>query len=137
MTYAGDVTSSVAYARLATDPAAVIVDVRTHAEWSYVGLPDLAATGKQLHTISWSTYPDGRRNDTFVDELHGAGITAEQTILFLCRSGARSKSAAIAATASGLTAFNISDGFEGPLDDHGRRNTIGGWRATGLPWRQT
>ena len=32
--------------------------------------------------------------------------------------------------------YNVTDGFEGPLDDDHRRGTAGGWRHAGLPWEQ-
>lgn len=137
MSYAGDISSAQAFERLATEPATVLVDVRTHAEWTYVGLPDLRPIGKQIATVSWSHYPGAVPNEAFVDELAAAGVTTGGDVLFLCRSGVRSRSAAMAATAAGYTAYNISDGFEGPVDADGHRNTVGGWRSTGLPWRQT
>jgi adenylosuccinate synthase len=33
-------------------------------------------------------------------------------------------------------AFNVADGFEGPVDAEGHRGTVAGWKAEGLPWRQ-
>jgi len=33
-------------------------------------------------------------------------------------------------------AFNVADGFEGPVDQEGHRGTVAGWKADGLPWRQ-
>jgi rhodanese-related sulfurtransferase len=137
MSYAGDITSAEAFDRLQSTPNTVLIDVRTHAEWTFVGIPDLSSIGKQLLTISWSSYPGGVRNEDFLDELTEAGLGEDQELLFLCRSGARSKSAAIAATERGFTAFNVSDGFEGPLDTQGHRNTDSGWRSSGLPWRQS
>jgi len=137
MSYAGEVTSAEAFERLSANGRAALVDVRTHAEWTYVGLPDLRPIGKETITVSWSNYPGAVRNETFVAELASAGVTPDTEIFFLCRSGARSRAAAIAATAAGYTAYNVSDGFEGPLDGDAHRNTVGGWRAAGLPWRQT
>lgn len=137
MTHAGDVASAEAFERLRGTPDTVLVDVRTAAEWTYVGLPDLSSIDKETIRISWSTYPGGIRNQVFLDQLADAGVTRDHEVFFLCRSGARSRSAAIEATGAGYTAYNVSDGFEGPLDEHGHRNTAGGWRASGLPWRQT
>ena len=42
-----NVTPPEAWAALRADPAARLVDVRTNAEWAYVGLPDVAATGQE------------------------------------------------------------------------------------------
>src|SRR5438067_1964979 len=98
MTYAGDVSPGQAYELLANDPDAVLVDVRTRAEWTYVGLPDLRPLGKHVVTVEWQRYPDGAPNQAFLDELAAAGVEPEQPVLFLCRSGARSAAAAQAAT---------------------------------------
>ena len=136
MDYAGDVDSSKAYAELESEADAVLVDVRTSAEWSYVGHPDLAQIGKQVIFLEWQHFPDGTQNGSFVEQLHEAGVGQGVPVYFLCRSGARSAAAAKAATAAGLgPAYNVSDGFEGPLGGDGHRD-VAGWKASGLPWRQ-
>jgi rhodanese-related sulfurtransferase len=136
MTYAGDVSPVDAFSAVQAEPEAVLVDVRTKAEWTYVGVPDLDRAGKQVVLTEWTTWPGGALNDGFVDELREAGIAPGQPIYFLCRSGVRSRHAADAATAAGLgPAYNITDGFEGQLDATHHRG-VGGWKACGLPWRQ-
>lgn len=136
MSYAGDATPRETYDALASDPDAVLIDVRTTAEWVYVGLPDLSSLGKRVVTIEWQRYPSGAVNDGFVDELRAAGVEQDQPLYFLCRSGVRSKHAASAATAAGLgPAYNILDGFEGPHDSQHHR-AVAGWKVDGLPWRQ-
>jgi len=136
MSYAGDVSPQDAYAALAADEEAVLVDVRTTAEWSYVGLPDLTALGKRVVCVEWQRFPDGAVNGDFVEQLQDAGLPDGAPIYFLCRSGVRSVAAAGAATAAGLgPAYNILDGFEGPHDEHGHRSRAG-WKNAGLPWRQ-
>ncbi|MGN6634837.1 MAG: rhodanese-like domain-containing protein [Oryzihumus sp.] len=136
MSYAGDVPPQDAYAALESDPAAVLVDVRTSAEWSYVGLPDLSGLGKRVVPVEWQRFPDGSVNERFLDQLRDAGVTEGAPIYFLCRSGVRSAAAAAAATRAGLgPAYNVADGFEGPLDGHGHRS-VAGWKVAGLPWRQ-
>jgi rhodanese-related sulfurtransferase len=136
MTYAGDVTPQDAYAALAADEDAVLVDVRTTAEWSYVGLPDLSGIGKRVVCVEWQRFPDGAVNGDFVDQLQDVGLPDGAPIYFLCRSGVRSVAAAEAATAAGLgPAYNVLDGFEGPHDDQGHRS-VAGWKNTDLPWRQ-
>jgi len=73
-----------------------------------------------------------------IEALQAAGAGYETPILFLCRSGARSRAAAMAMTRAGFTkAFNIAGGFEGDLDKTGHRGLTNGWKAAGLPWRQT
>jgi rhodanese-related sulfurtransferase len=122
---------------LSSDPQAQMVDVRTDAEWAYVGFPDLAGVGKRIITISWQVFPQMQVNAGFVEELHAAGFTTEHRIYFLCRSGVRSLHAAQAAAAAGFPhSYNIADGFEGPPDGNGHRGTVSGWKVAGLPWRQ-
>jgi rhodanese-related sulfurtransferase len=122
---------------LQADAGARLVDVRTDAEWNFVGVPDLNAVGKQTVLIPWQIYPAMQRNGSFEDNLTQAGLTADHTIYFICRSGARSMSAAEAARAAGfLHVYNVADGFEGPPDVQGHRGGTAGWKADGLPWRQ-
>lgn len=122
---------------LRNDPTARLVDVRTDAEWAYVGLPDLSDTGQDPVLIPWQLFPTMQVNRGFVGHLRQAGLTPENKIYFLCRSGVRSTAAAQAAQEAGFPyAYNITDGFEGPPDAEGHRGTVAGWKAGGLPWRQ-
>jgi len=135
MTYAGDLSPTEAWVLLETEPDALLVDVRTEPEWAFVGVPDLTGLGKKLLTVSWNLWPSGEHNNAFVDDLREAGV--EGPAVFICRSGARSAAAAEAATAAGLDpAYNVAEGFEGELDEKGHRGRTG-WRARGLPWRQS
>jgi rhodanese-related sulfurtransferase len=122
---------------LLADPKAELVDVRTDAEWNFVGLPDLSAAGKTPALIPWQIFPTMQVNTQFTEQLKQAGFTPDSRIYFLCRSGVRSLAAANAAVAAGFPhAFNIADGFEGPPDAQGHRGTQAGWKASELPWRQ-
>ena len=143
MSYAGDITPLEAWKLLSDNPNAVLVDVRTDAEWRFVGVPDLSSLGRDTMFIQWNT-ADGRHNEGFAEELRdrlaagesGDAGDADRPVIFLCRSGQRSIGAAELATELGITpAFNVLDGFEGHLDAHGHRGQTG-WRAIGLPWRQ-
>jgi rhodanese-related sulfurtransferase len=137
MTYAGDLTPTEAWELLQRDPDAVLVDVRSEAEWMFVGVPDVTGLGKKLVTIPWNHWPGGTRNDDFLDQLATAGVPGGGPVLFICRSGARSRAAAVAATQAGIApSYNVSEGFEGDLDEAGHRGSAG-WRANGLPWRQS
>jgi rhodanese-related sulfurtransferase len=132
-----NVSSTQAWEALKSDPKAQLVDVRTDAEWNFVGLPDLREAGKEILLIAWQMYPTMAQNPEFSAALERAGLTAENEIYFLCRSGARSMAAANAAQAAGFpTVFNVADGFEGPMDAEGHRGNDAGWKAEGLPWRQ-
>lgn len=139
MSYAGDITPQQAWELLREHPEAVLVDVRTDAEWRYVGVPDTSTIDRRTVLIEWVSYPTGARNESFVDQLVEAGIDngSERPVIFLCRSGQRSIGAAEAATAAGIgPAYNVLDGFEGGLGGDGRRG-VSGWRALGLPWTQS
>lgn len=140
--YAGDLDPAAAHALLATHPDAVLVDVRSRPEWTFVGVPDLAAIGKQALFLEWQAYPAMLVDAQFADRLLAAlaqkGVPDDAPLLFLCRSGARSQAAAIALTGRGRpNCFNISDGFEGPRDDEGHRGRTAGWKAAALPWGQS
>lgn len=129
---------------LRNDKDAVLVDVRTHAEWSFVGLPDLSGLGKELLLNQWAILPGMQQNPSFMDELDkqldGA---APSKIYFLCRSGVRSLSAAhlvseaLAARGQSVDCVNIIGGFEGDLDQDRQRGNMNGWKNDGLPWRQS
>ena len=140
--YQSDVTPEEAWGALSRDPAAALVDVRTAAEWNYVGVPDLSALDKQLLRIEWQSFPSGATNPDFVKTLDAAlrqaGTSSEAPLFFICRSGARSASAAAAMTAAGYAhCFNVAGGFEGPRDEDGHRGTVEGWKTAKLPWAQS
>lgn len=136
-----DVGVADVWDRLKADPASLIVDVRTQAEWAFVGLPDLASIGKQPIFREWQTFPDSRVDPQFADRLSAAlseaGAASDTEIFFICRSGGRSKAAATAMASRGFSRCrNVADGFEGSLDQHRQRGRTGGWKAAGLPWSQ-
>ena len=140
--YSGDISAKEAFALLQQNGSAVLVDVRTSAEWSYVGAPDLSSLGKQILFVEWQSYPSMAVNSNFVADLskklEATGTSKSSPIVFLCRSGVRSKAAAIAMTKAGHTAcYNLVGGFEGDRDPKGHRNTVNGWRVSGLPWTQS
>ncbi len=133
--YAGNVTSAEAWEILAAETDAVLVDIRTEAEWQQIGVPRLDDLGKQVVYVSWQLLPDMRENPEFAAELRASGVAPEAKLLLLCRSGTRSHWAAKALTILGFPrCYNVADGFEGPPDEAGRRGTVAGWQAAGLPW---
>lgn len=137
-------TPDAVWSALAEQNGAMLVDVRTQAEWAFVGTPDLTPVGRSQCFIEWSRFPDMRANASFLEslseEVQRSGATA---LYFLCRSGGRSHDAAMAAAAyfsaagAPMPCVNILEGFEGPLDGDGHRGTAAGWKARGLPWRQS
>ena len=129
--YFGAVLPAEAHALLAALPHTRLIDVRTRAEWDYVGrIPNSIL-------IEWNSYPAGTRNPGFLEELRRAVPDIEAPLLFICRSGQRSDGAARLATEAGYDkSFNVLEGFEGDRDKDGHRGTLGGWRKAGLPWVQ-
>ncbi len=129
LSYAGALLPAEAHRLM--QAGAKLVDVRTKPELLYVGsIPGALA-------IEWQTYPGSRPNPEFIGEL-AAATRKDEAVMFICRSGARSHSAAEAAMRAGWQeTYNVLEGFEGDKDDQKHRNTVGGWRKTGLPWTQS
>jgi len=129
--YAGALLPDEAHALLQQQPGAKVVDVRSRAELDFVGrIPGSVE-------IEWKSYPGMAPNPNFVRQLTQK-VPQDAVVMFVCRSGARSHDAAIAAMQAGYsTAFNVLEGFEGDRDASGHRNSVGGWRAAGLPWVQS
>ncbi|MFP3568798.1 rhodanese-like domain-containing protein [Paraburkholderia sp. SIMBA_030] len=130
--YAGAVSPAEAFELLQLDPRTRLVDVRTRAELDWVGRP-VIGDGQYVH-IEWTRYPGAVPNQAFLDQLSQAA-SPDTPVLFLCRSAARSKLAAIAATQAGFAkAYDLLEGFEGDKDGQGHRKTVSGWCFRGLPW---
>lgn len=132
------------YAWLREDAETLLVDVRTRAEWTFVGVPDLSTIGRGLLTVEWLGFPGMEPNARFYESVLGeAGGRLPGTLFFICRSGQRSLAAARLvqqrAQADGVTlsCINVAEGFEGDLDAEGHRGRVNGWKVAGLPWRQT
>ncbi len=135
--YAGDLSPKETWELMQDDKRAVLVDVRTDAEFAYVGGPDPKAFKNPLVKISWILFPGMDRNSHFEDSVRDAVPEKDTPILFLCRSGQRSAAAAKAMTALGYArCYNIAEGFEGDKDGAGHRGTVNGWKVRGLPWVQ-
>jgi len=132
---------------LARNPDSLLVDVRTRAEWTFTGTPDLtgldSGLGKRFLPVEWQSFPDMARNERFYDELiEQAGGSLPEQVFFICRSGGRSMAAArhVAemsdAAGQAIRCTNVAEGFEGDLDENGHRGQVNGWKVHGLPWRQ-
>lgn len=126
--YAGAVTPREAW-QLTQDNAALLVDVRTPAEFKFVGnVPGSI-------NIEWRG-GDHLPSAMFVDGLRRVAASA-RPVLLICRSGVRSHAAARAAAAAGFArVYNVLEGFEGQRSHSGQRGAIDGWRRHGLPWVQ-
>jgi len=130
--YAGAVTPQEAFALVNSDPRVRLVDVRTNAERDWVGRPVVPEA--RHGAVQWTLYPGGAPNPDFATQLQQTA-DKDDVVLFLCRSGVRSRHAARVATELGYTnAFDILEGFEGDRDGEGHRKRLGGWCKAGLPW---
>jgi rhodanese-related sulfurtransferase len=138
--YAGDLSPKETWDLFVKERTGQLIDVRSEPEWNFVGVPDLGHEGRQAILCEWQRFPTAP-NPNFIKEveaaLKGTNYQKGAPLFFLCRSGARSRAAAIAMTAAGYgPCFNIKDGFEGALDPERHRGTAAGWKAEGLPWIQ-
>ena len=135
--YAGDISAREAWELLSREPEAVLVDIRSRAEWSFVGVPDLSALGKETAFVEWQVFPGMAPNEGFAEEMRATEVSPDRAVVFICRSGQRSMHAAVAMTKRGFArCFNLAGGFEGPLDNDGHRGRLDGWKVAGLPWKQ-
>lgn len=126
--YAGALTPKEAFEIWQLAPGARLVDVRTRAEWDWVGRVPGA------EKIEWQSYPSNQPNNHFLVQLKQC-VDPQSLVMFLCRSGVRSHHAASLANEAGYSAsYNVLEGFEGDKDANGQRGKTGGWRHAGLPW---
>lgn len=140
----GELLPNDAWELLVQEPDSVLIDVRTRAEWGFVGVPDIAELGKSTVFVEWSQYPNMSINPRFAAEvIEQFGGKMPSHLLFICRSGARSLNAAYAVSdhlsQAGVTVpcINVAEGFEGDLDPAGHRGSLNGWKFRGLAWRQS
>lgn len=128
-----------AWQLLQENPKSLLVDVRSNMEFLFVGHPSGA-----VH-IPWIDEPDWTINPHFVTDIRKlilGGISdhhseANVPIVLICRSGKRSLEAGELLMKNGFTdVYNVSEGFEGELDEHHHRSSLGGWRFAELPWEQ-
>ena len=139
----GEVNPDAAWQILREASSARLIDVRTRAEWGFVGVPDLEPLDRETIFVEWASWPDMSVNTRFVAEVLDAVGDNPGTLLFLCRSGVRSLRAAtvvsdkLAASGWGGRCLNVAEGFEGDLNAEGHRASHNGWKVRGLAWRQS
>ena len=140
----GEVLPSDAWKILETEKNARLIDVRTQAEWNFVGVPDLSELGQALICVEWASFPGMSKNPRFADAvIEALGDEAPDKLLFLCRSGVRSLHAAGAVAVRlhelgrAADCINVAEGFEGDLNSQGQRGIRNGWKHRGLAWRQS
>ncbi|MEL6198490.1 MAG: rhodanese-like domain-containing protein [Pseudomonadota bacterium] len=146
-----EVTPDEAYRLLREEDSVRLVDVRTRAEWSFVGLPDLVDASKRVWPVEWVVFPTMAPNPHFMTQLTECAAAdggMPRQLLFICRSGQRSMAAAHAVAAwiadggfrddgAPVRLSNVLEGFEGDLDGDAHRGRQNGWKARGLPWSQS
>jgi rhodanese-related sulfurtransferase len=126
--YAGALTPVEAYKVWQLAPGANLVDIRTQAEWDWVGRIPGAIE------LEWQSYPGSKANPHFLTQFKKQ-VDREALVLLICRSGVRSHHAAALLTEEAqFECYNVLEGFEGDKDAHGQRGLVGGWRLAGLPW---
>jgi rhodanese-related sulfurtransferase len=124
----------------------LFVDVRTRAEAQFLGMADdVDALVPYVEFQEFMTDWDDKRSfyklepfNDFVPEmerrLQAKGLTKNDPVVLMCRSGERSSRAADLLVDSGYKrVYTVVYGFEGELSDKGRRN-VNGWKNAGLPW---
>ena len=109
---------------------------RAPAEWNLTGIADLSRIGKKPVLVAIADEA-GRPNPEFVEEIR-AVATPSTPVYVLCRVGGRSAHACRLLAEAGFTELvNVTEGFEGRVDEHGHRNSVEGWRFHNLPWVQS
>lgn len=120
----------------------VLVDVRTDAEFAFVGQVNLDSIDSSAILLPWKIFPAMAINPRFQISLEKIlqerykERCKEISLIFMCRSGARSYEAASYMASFGYNCCNLINGFEGDLDSFSKRGNINGWKAMNLPWRQ-
>ena len=132
-----NISSKKCFEILSKEKVSYLIDVRTHAEWQFLGVPDLSAIKKEVIFVSWQIQPEMNENKNFEKQILDMGIKKNNPLYLICRSGQRSYNAAKLLLDNGFTnCFNVSDGFEGELNKQKKRSLINGWKYNNLPWRK-
>lgn len=125
-----ELSSKEAYSML-KKPSTYLIDVRTIAEYVFVGHPEMAYN---IPFMFWNEREQKMKtNEKFLEDLK-SHFSPEDTLIFLCRSGGRSMKAAKLAKKHGFKhLFNLKYGFEGDKNHKGYRS-FNGWKNSGLPY---
>ena len=135
--YEGDCTPEQSWEILENHEKSFLIDCRTIPEWQFVGVPDLHSIDKKVVLIEWQSFPNMVFNEHFLNRVYQSNISEDDKVILICKSGARSKSAAEYLTAKGFKfCFNCLYGFEGIHDQNEHRGNVNGWKFSSLPWKQ-
>ena len=139
-------TSKEAYEEIQVEEHKILfLDVRTRAEVEVVGMPTVADANVPYMLMAepmtwndeWGSFKMVR-NQNFLaavkERLEEKGLTRDDKVFLMCRSGGRSASAADLLSEAGFTnVFSVVDGYEGDKAKNGKR-ILNGWKNSDLPW---
>ena len=137
MSYKRNLLPKMAVERLQNNPQALFVDVRSKAEYKYVGFPENSILIPWIDDPDWEPNPEAF-SDLVMQELDGRENLSDTEIILICRSGFRSNEALKCLENKGFTQVShVASGFEGDLDENDHRGNLNGWRHDGMPWSQS
>ena len=137
MSYKRNLLPKMAIERLQSNPQALFVDVRSKAEFKYVGFPENSILIPWIDDPDWEPNPEAF-SDAVMQELDGRENLSDTEIILICRSGFRSNEALKCLENKGFTQVShVASGFEGDLDENDHRGNLNGWRHDGMPWSQS
>ena len=137
MSYKRNLLPKMAVERLQNNPQALFVDVRSKAEFKYVGYPENSILIPWIDDPDWEPNPEAF-SDAVMQELDGRENLSDTEIILICRSGFRSNEALRCLENKGFTQVShVASGFEGDLDENDHRGNLNGWRHDGMPWSQS
>ena len=137
MSYKRNLLPKMAVERLQNNPQALFVDVRSKAEFKYVGYPENSILIPWIDDPDWEPNPEAF-SDVVMQELDGRENLSDTEIILICRSGFRSNEALKCLENKGFTQVShVASGFEGDLDENDHRGNLNGWRHDGMPWSQS
>ena len=137
MSYKRNLLPKMAVERLQNNPQALFVDVRSKAEFKYVGYPENSILLPWIDDPDWEPNPEAF-SDAVMQELDGRENLSDTEIILICRSGFRSNEALKCLENKGFTQVShVASGFEGDLDENDHRGNLNGWRHDGMPWSQS
>jgi len=137
MGYKRNLLPKMAVERLQNNPQALFVDVRSKAEFKYVGYPENSILIPWIDDPDWEPNPEAF-SDAVMQELDGRENLSDTEIILICRSGFRSNEALKCLENKGFTQVShVASGFEGDLDENDHRGNLNGWRHDGMPWSQS
>jgi len=137
MSYKRNLLPKMAVEKLQNNPQALFVDVRSKAEYKYVGFPENSILIPWIDDPDWEPNPEVF-SDSVMQELDGRENLLNTEIILICRSGYRSNDALKCLENKGFTQVShVASGFEGDLDENDHRGNLNGWRHDGMPWSQS